>query len=454
MENRGGLRQRLGRAFLLQAILISVAAVIGVYAAAFAIEEVLVKRALEEEARYFWDHVAEDPHFPLPDTRNLTGYLAPASDTRDLPQPLRELSPGFHHLPTQAEFSVVYVTARGADRLYLVFDGESVGQLALYFGLMPLAGVLIVLYLIAWIAYRLASKAISPILWLAKEVEKFQPDSEKRPTFSPNELPGRPDREVVALSEALSTLTRRIDEFVERERNFTRDASHELRSPLTVIRIAADMLLSEQDLDHRARNSVMRIKRSATDMEELTEAFLLLARESDRGFAAEPVCVNEIVEFELERAHYLLGDKPVRVDFQADCRLVTQASEKVLSVLIGNLIRNAFSYTDEGTVALRVSGKELTIEDSGVGMPGEEVERVFQPFFRGGARARGGHGVGLTIVKRLSDRFGWPVRLDSTLGVGTRVVVEFPDGVIEAPETVTDVSDESGRADRAGRSAC
>jgi len=447
MENRGGLRQRLGRAFLLQAVLISVAAVIGVYAAAFTIEEVLVKRALKEEATHFWNKFDANADFPLPDTRNLTGYLAPKADTGALPEPLRVLSPGFHHLPTQADFSVVYVTEHGSDRLYLVFDGESVGRLALYFGLVPLAGVLVVLYLIAWLAYLLAGKAISPIVWLAKEVEKFDPDSDTRPTFSPSSLPGNPDREVVALSEALSTLTRRIDEFVERERNFTRDASHELRSPLTVIKIAADMLLSEQELDRRVRNSVLRIKRSATDMEELTEAFLLLARETDLEFAAESVCINEVAEYELERAHYLLDDKPVDVSFDADCRLVTPASEKVLSVLIGNLIRNAFSYTDEGSVRIHISRDALTIEDSGVGMPGEEVEQAFEPFYRGGARARGGHGVGLTIVKRLSDRFGWPIRLESHVGVGTRVIVEFPDA------TCTELESDDGMPRSVGESA-
>jgi hypothetical protein len=130
MKNRGGLRQRLGRAFLLQAVLISIAAVIGVYAAAFTIEEVLVKRALEEEATYFWGHFEGDASFPLPDTRNLTGYLAPAGDPGTLPEALGSLAPGFHHLPTQADFSVVYVTERGPHRLYLVFDGESVGRLA------------------------------------------------------------------------------------------------------------------------------------------------------------------------------------------------------------------------------------------------------------------------------------------------------------------------------------
>jgi len=446
MGNRGGLRQRLGRAFLLQAVLISLAAVIGVYAAAFAIEEVLIKRALEEEATYFWERFTGNPDFPLPDTRNLTGYLAPQADSGDLPEPLQPLPPGFHKLPTQADFSVVYVTEHGSHRLYLVFDGESVGRLALYFGLVPLAGALIVLYLIAWLAYRLAGKAISPIVWLANEVQKFEPDSDTRPSFSPSSLPGNPDREVLALTEALSTLTHRIDDFVERERNFTRDASHELRSPLTVIKIAAGMLLSEQELDRHARNSVLRIQRSATDMEELTAAFLLLAREVDREFAAEPACINEIVEHELERARYLLDDKPISVTCDADCRLVTPASEKVLSVLIGNLIRNAFNYTDDGTVSIRISRDALTIEDSGVGMAEVEVEQAFKPFFRGGSRARGGHGVGLTIVKRLSDRFGWPIRLDSTVGVGTRVVVEFPDA------TCTEMDPDGGMPSAVGES--
>ena len=208
--------------------------------------------------------------------------------------------------------------------------------------------------------------------------------------------------------------------------------------PETVIKIAADMLLSEQELDRRARNSVLRIKRSATDMEELTEAFLLLARESEQGLSLEPVCVNDVVDYELERARELIGEKPVKVVRTADCRLVVQASEKVLSVLVGNLVRNAFSYTDAGTVRLEVTRDSFVIEDSGVGIPDEKVQQVFEPFFRGDSRKRGGHGVGLTIVKRLSDRFGWPVHIDSAVGIGTRVVVEFPDAACERLERASD----------------
>ncbi|MDX1528877.1 MAG: HAMP domain-containing sensor histidine kinase [Gammaproteobacteria bacterium] len=438
MSAKAGLGERFGRAFLFQAVLIALAAVLGVYAAAFAIEEVLIKQALRQEASYFWDKRQNDPGFPLPDTLNLTGFMDGEAQNGSVPEELRALEPGFHDLPAESDFSVVYVSERGDRRLFLVFDGEQVGELALYFGLVPLASVLVVIYLLTWLGYRLSRSALSPILWLSRQVHRLDPESPDAAVFSSERLPGNPDREVVALADALERLSRRINEFAERERNFTRDASHELRSPLTVIKIAADMLLSEQQLDTPARNSVLRIRRAAADMEELTEVFLLLARESEHGLSTDPVCINDIIAEEIARAQVRLGAKPVEVTVDSSCRLITQASDKVLSVLFGNLIRNAFDYTDSGTVVVRISPGSVSIEDSGRGMPGEEVERVFEPFYRGGTRQRGGHGVGLTIVKRLSDRFGWPVHVSSEIGVGTRVQVDFPESRCEdavGPET-------------------
>jgi signal transduction histidine kinase len=444
MRASGGLGRRLGRAFLLQALAIGVTAMIGVWAAAFTIEQVLIKQALEQEADYFWSLHAQQPDTPSPDTLNLTGYLAKEGDRSTFPTALRDLAPGYHHLPTSADFSAAYISDRGADRLALIFDGEQVRELSLFFGLVPLALVLIVLYLAAWLSYRAARLAVSPVEWLAQEVHRLDPERPNANAFSPENLPGRPDREVVDLADALGRLARRVNEFLERERNFTRDASHELRSPLTVIRLAADMLLSEQELDHPARNSVHRIKRATDDIEELTEAFLLLARETERGLAIESVDVNEILVEEIERARLLVGTRSLNLTLLPECRMRLEASSKVLSVLLGNLLRNAVNYTDEGDVQVRIGRGFVEISDSGVGMPREEVDKVFRPFYRGAEneqapsatpaqasvsptrRLRGGHGVGLTIVKRLSDRFSWPVRIDSTPGVGTRVVVEFP----------------------------
>lgn len=429
MAANRGIQQRLIRVFALQALLISVTAVVGVYAAGTMIRDVLITRALQEEADYYWQKHRESSDFPLPDTRNLTGYLlkgrAPA------PTDLQGYGVGFHDLPSDAEFTTLYVSEQDGERLFLLFDGERVGRLAIYFGLLPLAMVLIALYLAAFLAWRLAGRAVSPLLWLAYKVDNFDPDPKADNQIQIDDIPVGADREVLALTHALNNLNNRVKAFVEREHQFTRDASHELRSPLTVIKIATDMLLSEQDLPDKARKSVLRIRRNAGDMEDLIEALLLLARESDLGLSIEPVCVNDVVDEELERVQPAIGDKPIEIFVEHKCRSTIQASPKALSMMLGNLLRNAANYTNEGAIHVTIDKHGVTIVDSGVGMTPEQLEQAFVPYYRAPGTTGSGHGVGLNIVRRLTDRFRWQLQMHSEPGQGTSVNIQFPDNTCE-----------------------
>ena len=118
------LRARLGRAFLMQAAYISVAAIIGVFLASVLFERLLIRQALQSEAAHFWQQRERDPGFPLPATLNLTGYLDAA------PAALAGLAPGFHDARDDDDETVVYVGDRDGRRLYLVFDRSGVGRLA------------------------------------------------------------------------------------------------------------------------------------------------------------------------------------------------------------------------------------------------------------------------------------------------------------------------------------
>ena len=173
----------------------------------------------------------------------------------------------------------------------------------------------------------------------------------------------------------------------------------------------------------RVQVSVDRLERAVRDKRAPVEAFLLLARESDEAFVHERPCVNELVEHELDRVRMTTGGR-VEASLSAEGRLWTDAPRQVLASLIGNLIRNAASHGD-GVVQARIGSGELVIEDRGRGMDAEELKRAFDPFFRGAGSARGGHGVGLTIVQRLSDRFGWPVHREEP-GVGTACACASP----------------------------
>ena len=423
MQAGMGLGHRLWKAFLMQALLISLTAMLGVFAARYILGDVLIKAALENEAAFFWSELERDNRHARPNTYNLTAYL---SGVDEIPANMRALAPGFHEIITpHSDFYVIYVSERQGRRLWLEFDGKQVSRLAMFFGLLPLAVVLVIIYLSSWLGYHFSRQAISPVIQLAREVEKIEPKLLKAEAARTAMFNRKMDQEVAVLARALDNFAGRIQQFVLRERNFTRDASHELRSPITVIKIATDVL-ADEPLSDSARRLIGKIKRSASDMEELIDALLLLARESEDQLSSEPVCVNELADEEIDRARLLYREKPVEIVKREDSRLVVEASHKVLSVLIGNILRNACIHTEEGQVRVVIRSDHVCIEDSGAGIAREDVQALFKPFYRGDSRPGGGHGVGLTIVKMLSDRFDWPVSIDSTPGAGTCVRIGFP----------------------------
>ena len=138
-ESESRIRAWLGRAFLLQAALISTAAIIGVFVASALLEGVLIRAALNDEVHHFWRQRDADPQFQLPNTHNLSGYF---DDTA--PPALRSMSPGYHAWEHDGSVYVVYITERNQQRLYLAFDRTNVSRLAAYYGLVPLAAVLLV----------------------------------------------------------------------------------------------------------------------------------------------------------------------------------------------------------------------------------------------------------------------------------------------------------------------
>lgn len=422
MKHRKGLIHKINRAFILQGLFISIAALLSVFFAKVVLEETLIKEAIKQEAEYFWQQYRSDNSFPLPDTQNLTGYF----DVEQLPDDIRAKIPldqGFHE---STEHGIVVYKSRLEDKdLYLLYYRTQVDSLAMYYGLFPLTLILIFLYTTLWFSYRFSRRMVSPVSWLADQVNKIDFNAKEISPIELDVIPFETDDEIQLLANSIIHLGERLDNFIERERNFTRDASHELRSPLTVIRIASDMLLSEQDLTPPAQKSVLKIKRAAVDMEDLTEAFLLLARETDNALSSGEVCINDIIDEEIDRAIPFNKSKKIPINFSSKNRLIVSAPDKVVSVLLGNLIRNAILYTENGHIDITVTFNSVVIEDSGIGMKEDQVNNIFTPFYRANSTTVVGHGVGLTIVKRLSDRFGWQLSIDSVPGKGTRVEILF-----------------------------
>lgn len=448
------IRRKFKRIFFVRAVFLAVLALLSVVFSTLTLEQFLIKSALRSEADYFWQNYSKDSTISAPNTWNLKGFFLteqalPEDEINTIKGFLSsELSEtlidgyddkswletrslfsiiqlGFTRLRNQPGYTLLHKTQHNGKTLLLVFDGENVRSLAIFLGLIPLVLFLFISYLLVWLFYAKAREMLSPITWLASKFGDFNPVNASMPNIDLSEMPVDADYEATVLAESLSEYLNRIEQFIDRERAFTRDVSHELRTPLTVINMATEMMESSQDLSATDKITLVRIKNASKDMLELVEVFLILARESDSQLEESVVDINEVIEHELAKSNPLLKDKDVQVIIKHIGEFSLKTSAKILEVLIGNLIRNAFKYTQEGTVTIEVAADSLSIIDTGIGMTENQVNQIFKPYFRAGSRPDGGHGVGLAIVKRISDRFNWPVTIRSNLGVGTTVTVKF-----------------------------
>lgn len=419
-----GLPRKLRHAFFLQVAMASAVIVSGAWVAMHFAKHQITSNALQLEADYFWERRAEDPGRAPPDEARLRGYfVSDGGSAAQLPTPLRQLEPGLHELPE----SLVLVDRRGDGRLYLTFPRDAADLRSLQMVVAPVLLALLALAASAWFTYRSARRMVAPLDWLSKEVTRWDPLAPDTSALAPDKLPEDTGVEARQLAGALQRMAERMNAFVRRERDFTRDASHELRTPLTVIRVASDLLQNDPDLPERAQRSLGRIQRAGRDMEAVIESFLILAREGGIEPQREHFSVREVVDEEVATARPLLAGKPVRLDVVEDANPMLHASPRVFGVMLRNLLANACTFTESGRVEVRIEPDAVVVSDTGIGMTPEVLQRACDPFYRADPDKVSGKGMGLSIVRRLGERFGWPISLDSAPGRGTVAAIRFGD---------------------------
>ena len=424
---RTGLRAKLIRVFAIQVAIISVLTLAGIYITNTIIEDVLLREALNTEAEYFWKRADRDPYASLPDTSNMQSYMAVDGDLSGIPESLRNLPPEGFGRTVSEDYQLVHVSERDGRRLYLVWAKERITDIAFFYGIIPLAVVLLLIYGLSFLAYRLSERAISPIVGLAQYLEEFDFDRDRPLDLDLSPLREVADAEVASMIEAVDGFTRRLNAFVERERVFTRDAGHELRTPLAVLKGSLDLLEDNQDRPKHEQNALRRMQRTVDDMGSLLETLLLLARESEVTMPSEEVMVNDLVANQIDLLAHMAERGGNQMAFHEEAELKLHAPSRVVEIVIGNLMRNALNYTQQGKVDVTVNSRGVRVEDTGVGMSRDELANAFEAFYRAD-ESRGlikGHGLGLAIVRRLVRQFGWAISAHSRPGEGTTVEVRF-----------------------------
>jgi heavy metal sensor kinase len=290
--------------------------------------------------------------------------------------------------------------------------------------------VLIVMGTLA--SYGISGRALAPVDWIIRDARSINSGNlSDRLSLPPaHDEPRR-------LSETLNSMLDRIERSVRHIQQFTADASHELRSPLTLIRTAAEYALRRERSREELTEAMVRIQRESERSTRLINDLLLLTRADANVDLAtkEPVCLASTVQEVMERIAPLAVAQQIAMHFEGgDSSLLVLGGPQLLERLVYILLDNALKYTGAGgevSVKLASQGGDaiLTVSDTGIGISSIDLPHVFDRFWRADkvrSRQESGSGLGLSIAQKIAEQSGGQITVESEASSGSRFMVTLP----------------------------
>jgi signal transduction histidine kinase len=417
---RSGLRRRILLALLGYVVVLSVAVVVHGFVVNEHAERLVWQTLLDSEMDHLLELRAQDPNYRWTNTRSIALY--DGRDPQALPAPLRGMPPGvYDEIMVDGVERVALVREVDGRPLALALDITDLEAREFDMGLTVLGSAVTLIALlglaIAWSVNRL----VKPLRDMAQSIAALRPDQSGQRIHTPPSA----SSELVVIADSLNDYLQRNDRFVERERVFIDSASHELRTPVAVISGAAENALQQPQLPEAARGQLMRIQRTARDVEQLISLLLVLAKDPARlARSSDHVALDQLIPEIVEDHRHLTRDKDLQLDIVAlpPCEIL--APLPIVQAAIGNLLRNAIEHSDRGRITIRLeTPATVVIDDPGHGMTPEEIARIYARLARGGGR--GGGGIGLDLISRLCEHLGWQLDIASDQGHGTTTTLRM-----------------------------
>lgn len=301
-------------------------------------------------------------------------------------------------------------------------------DLAAAAALRSLAPLLAFAPLMALLIWWLVGDSLSPLKRLANEVSRR--DARTLDLISENGLP----TEIAPLIGALNALLVRLQQAFSSQRAFVADAAHELRSPLTALKLQLGLLSRAPDQGSRAE-ALDKLNEGVDRATRLIEQLLTAARTDPHDAIVDlanlaPTDLAELARRAIADVFPLAQSRRIDIGLEAAAHVMCRAEAGSLHILVRNLLDNAVRYTPEGgTVQVSATaageGAILVVEDSGPGIPEQDRARVFDRFYRREPNQQTGSGLGLSIVKNIADQHGARIELASSPLGGLKIVVSF-----------------------------
>lgn len=240
--------------------------------------------------------------------------------------------------------------------------------------------------------------------------------------------------EIDRLAETLNEMIDRLEHSTRAMREFSSDVSHELKTPLAIIRGELDLVLRKTRTREEIDKALIVIGEETDEMIRLVSDLMILVRSDARQLRLDKKTLHavEVLEPLVERFQERARQKGVRLTWSPQTDCIFEADEGHFKRVMNNLVDNALKFTDAGgTVDVSLSFHEeaavIQVRDSGIGITPENQPKIFMRFFRDEkARSREGSGLGLSIVKAICDAHGWQIGLESAPDQGTIIQIVVP----------------------------
>jgi len=274
--------------------------------------------------------------------------------------------------------------------------------------------------------YYITKKAFMPIADIAKTANdiRIKGDIQKRIPVNPK---GKED-ELYHLSVTLNAMLDNIENLITKEKQFTSDASHELRTPISVVLSQGEYLLEIAETE-KERELAQNIVDKANQMSKLVSSLLLLSRidQNRQKLTKNEVDLKVLVDVAIESMKALTDEKNINVNVNIEENLTVCADETLMLSVITNLISNAVKYGKEsGTVNIMAkregSAVTLIVKDDGIGITKENLEKIWDRFYRVDDVRNdeyGSSGLGLSMVKSIVELHGGTISVESEVSKGT-----------------------------------
>ncbi len=423
MQTTKHLSRRITYAFLLFGAVLTLVLGLGMIIALKSIETSVLDDILYTELKEFQRQDKDSSQFAqFPLSRaTIIIHTASLDQIANMPEHVRDLPQGIHDVTYNYRDYRILIEHSGNVRYAIQFDDTSIHQRERDFVRLVLLCSILSLIVAFFVGWGMSHRIIHPIRKLAYQIMAF-----KNQPGESLDLSEFGDDEIGVLARKLQHYHEQLQQLLVREKEFASNVSHELRTPVTSISLAAEVLATKTDLSDIDYARIQRIQRAVGEMSELIETFLILAQINDVSIQQNNTCqMGPIVRKVIEQQRVWLGKKPVKVLIEEDEPLDVTAHPGILSVLVANLVRNAFRYTEQGFIKVSITNSQLTVLDTGIGIDMATQNQIFKGYVNISSVDTNRVGLGLAIVQRICERYGWKVLFESEKDQGSQFTVIF-----------------------------